>query len=175
MITIFSAPNYCGYYENKASVLIIDRGNLSLKQYEETEPPYRLPDNMDVFSWSVPFLAEKVTNMLFNLVKKSQSDLVTDDVVDLEKVLKEKTPEESNEEEKKKRQIVMRGKMTRMFSTLREESEMLLQIKNISPDGKLPRGILLQGKPAIKNGNTNSSKDMITLLMLYSVETVHFR
>ena len=136
---------------------------------------------MDVFSWSVPFLAEKVTNMLFNLVKKSQSDIVTDDVVDLEKVLKEKTPEESNEEEKKKRQIVMRGKissvakMTRMFSTLREESEMLLQIKNISPDGKLPRGILLQGKPAIKNGNTNSSKDMITLLMLSSVETVHFR
>ena len=181
VITIFSAPNYCGYYENKASVLIIDRGNLSLKQYEETEPPYRLPDNMDVFSWSVPFLAEKVTNMLFNLVKKSQSDIVTDDVVDLEKVLKEKTPEESNEEEKKKRQIVMRGKissvakMTRMFSTLREESEMLLQIKNISPDGKLPRGILLQGKPAIKNGNTNSSKDMITLLMLSSVETVHFR
>lgn len=181
VITIFSAPNYCGYYENKASVLIIDRGNLSLKQYEETEPPYRLPDNMDVFSWSVPFLAEKVTNMLFNLVKKNQSDPVTDDVVDLEKVLKEKTPEESIEEEKKKRQIVMRGKissvakMTRMFSTLREESEMLLQIKNISPDGKLPRGILLQGKPAIKNGNTNSSKDMITLLMLSSVETVHFR
>ena len=119
--------------------------------------------------------------MLFNLVKKNQSDIVTDDVVDLEKVLKEKTPEESIEEEKKKRQIVMRGKissvakMTRMFSTLREESEMLLQIKNISPDGKLPRGILLQGKPAIKNGNTNSSKDMITLLMLSSVETVHFR
>jgi serine/threonine-protein phosphatase 2B catalytic subunit len=46
-----------------------------LKQYEETEPPYRLPDNMDVFSWSVPFLAEKVTNMLFNLVKKGQEDL----------------------------------------------------------------------------------------------------
>ena len=64
VITIFSAPNYCGYYENKASVLIIDKGNLSLKQYEESETPYRLPDNMDVFTWSVPFLAEKVTNML---------------------------------------------------------------------------------------------------------------
>ena len=39
-----------------------------------------------------------------------------------------------------------------MFATLREESEMLLKIKNISPDGKLPRGLLLEGKPAIKNG-----------------------
>ena len=59
---------------------------------------------------------------------------------------------------KHKKMIVMRGKinsvakMSKMFSTLREESELLLQIKNISPDGKLPRGILLQGKPAIKNG-----------------------
>lgn len=70
VITIFSAPNYCGYYENKASVLIIDKGNLSLKQYDESEPPYRLPDNMDVFSWSIPFLSEKVVSMLYNIVKK---------------------------------------------------------------------------------------------------------
>lgn len=52
----------------------------------------------------------------------------------------------------------MRGKinsvarMSRMYTTLREESEMLLKIKNISPDGKLPRGLLIEGKPAIKNG-----------------------
>jgi hypothetical protein len=41
-----------------------------------------------------------------------------------------------------------------MYTTLREESENLLKIKNISPDGKLPRGLLLEGKPAIKNGNS---------------------
>lgn len=74
VITIFSAPNYCGYYENKASVLIIDKGNLSLKQYDESEPPYRLPDNMDVFSWSMPFLAEKVVSMLYTIVKKGCED-----------------------------------------------------------------------------------------------------
>jgi len=38
-----------------------------------------------------------------------------------------------------------------MFTTLREDSELILKIKNISPDGKLPRGLLLEGRPAIKN------------------------
>jgi serine/threonine-protein phosphatase 2B catalytic subunit len=53
--------------------------------------------------------------------------------------------------------MVMKGKiksvarMNKMFSTLREESETLLKLKNMSPDGRLPRGLLLEGKPAIKN------------------------
>ena len=38
-----------------------------------------------------------------------------------------------------------------MFAVLREESETLLKIKNMAPDGKLPRGLLLDGKPAIRN------------------------
>ena len=43
------------------------------------------------------------------------------------------------------------ARMSKMFTTLREESETLLKLKNMSPDGKLPRGLLLDGKPAIKN------------------------
>jgi hypothetical protein len=43
------------------------------------------------------------------------------------------------------------GKMNKMFTALKDESETILKIKNISPDGKLPRGMLLAGKPAIKN------------------------
>jgi serine/threonine-protein phosphatase 2B catalytic subunit len=99
---------------------------------------------MDVFSWSVPFLAEKVTNMLFNLIKRGAGDGPQEDDIDLDKVLKSEEIDD-----KKKKQLVMKGKvssvakMSKMFTTLREESEMLLQIKNISPDGKLPRGILL--------------------------------
>jgi hypothetical protein len=41
--------------------------------------------------------------------------------------------------------------MNKMFTVLKEESELILKIKNIAPDGKLPRGLLLEGKPAIKN------------------------
>jgi hypothetical protein len=36
-----------------------------------------------------------------------------------------------------------------MFATLKNESEMLLKIKNMAPDGKIPRGLLLEGRPAI--------------------------
>jgi serine/threonine-protein phosphatase 2B catalytic subunit len=49
VITIFSAPNYCGYYDNKGAILLLKDGQLTMKQFEETEHPYRLPNDMDVF------------------------------------------------------------------------------------------------------------------------------
>ena len=38
-----------------------------------------------------------------------------------------------------------------MFKNLRENSEELMIIKKLSPDGKIPRGLLLQGRPAIRD------------------------
>ena len=61
------------------------------------------------------------------------------------------------EERKKNKKLIIKGKVrtigrvSKMFQTLREESEVLLKIKNMAPDGKLPRGLLLEGKPAIRN------------------------
>ena len=69
VITILSAPNYCGSYNNKAAVLILKNNNLQLKQYQETEAPYRLPDNLNLFSWSMPFLAEKISSMLYGILR----------------------------------------------------------------------------------------------------------
>ena len=34
--------------------------------------------------------------------------------------------------------------------TYREESELILKLKGMVPDGKIPRGLLLDGRPAIK-------------------------
>ena len=52
----------------------MEEGNLSLKQYEESDVPYRLPDNMDIFTWSVPFLVEKVIGMIYQIVQKTGID-----------------------------------------------------------------------------------------------------
>ena len=61
-----------------------------------------------------------------------------------------------------KNKIKSVGRLSKMFSTLRQESEVLLKLKNMSPDGKLPRGLLLEGKPAIRNAlkQFNLAKDL---------------
>ena len=155
VITIFSAPNYCGYYDNKGSILILDEGNLQLKQYTESDPPYRLPDGLNVFSWSLPFLAEKVSSMLYTIVRKcTEMDDDDKEEVNVKQIIKDEAEEIDKKKNKMmsiKGKIQSVAKMSKMFTTLREDSELILKIKNISPDGKLPRGLLLEGKPAIKH------------------------
>jgi serine/threonine-protein phosphatase 2B catalytic subunit len=126
VITIFSAPNYCGSYKNKASVLILKNNNLQLKQYQDTEPPYHLPDGLDLFSWSLPFLAEKITSMLYSILRQcNDAELkgIEEEGEETQKVLQD---ESSKEAAKLKRKLVLKnkissvGKMAKMLSNLRE-------------------------------------------------------
>ena len=96
--------------------------------------------------------------MLLTIVKKCSSlddePGAKEDVVDIQKMIKEET---SEADAKKKRLMGIKGKIqsvakiSKMYTVLREDSELILKIKNISPDGKLPRGLLLDGKPAIRH------------------------
>ena len=43
---------------------------MSIKQYDTSDHPYHLPDQIDIFTWSMPFLAEKVVQMLHHIVSK---------------------------------------------------------------------------------------------------------
>lgn len=42
------------------------------------------------------------------------------------------------------------SRMMKIYKTLREENESIVQLKGICPDGKVPKGLLLEGKRALE-------------------------
>ena len=124
VITIFSAPNYCDVYNNKGAIIKFEvrpsrrlhpqKNTLNIQQFNYTQHPYILPNFMDIFTWSIPFVSEKVTEMLYHVLRQGEAEEVVEDkplpsmqepVVSKVQVLKNK--------------VKFVSKMMRMFKTLR--------------------------------------------------------
>ena len=37
---------------------------MNIKQYKDVDHPFHLPGSMDLFTWSIPFLLDKVADMM---------------------------------------------------------------------------------------------------------------
>lgn len=159
VITIFSAPNYCDVYKNKAACLKFDTNVLNIKQFVDSSHPYYLPNFMDVFQWSLPFVAEKVTDMLAAVLEYNVED-------DEEAAAAEKSEEIVHAKKGQlKKKVLAVTKLLRMYKVLRIESENIVKLKGMTPNHKVPFGLLGAGQDAIdaavKNFSGAKNADMI--------------
>ncbi|KAI7860898.1 Metallo-dependent phosphatase-like protein [Circinella umbellata] len=166
LMTIFSAPNYIDVYNNKAAVLRYDKNVLNIRQFNSSPHPYWLPNFMNVFDWSLPFVGEKITSMLLAILN----------ICTQEELNSEQHPQErvgviepsgssttyrrpSPDSEQHRRHIIQNkiraiGRISRAYSVLREHSEMVTELKNLSSTGRLPTGTLMLGSEGIRHAIT---------------------
>ncbi|KAK5627410.1 hypothetical protein RRF57_003125 [Xylaria bambusicola] len=162
VMTIFSAPNYLDVYNNKAAVLKYENNVMNIRQFNCTPHPYWLPNFMDVFTWSLPFVGEKITDMLIAILSTcSEEELRQPDTPSTttgphSPPLASPAADASLEARKRavKNKILAIGRMSRVFNVLREESERVTELKTVS-GGRLPAGTLMLGAEGIKNAITS--------------------
>ncbi len=169
IITIFSAPNYCDSYNNKGAVIKFENNALNIQQFHYSPHPYYLPNFMNIFSWSMPFVAEKTTEIIFNILNKKALQEDDDDEEDNNEEIDEKVADvvkNSKLAKLKKNKGIMKNKlqfvskMLKMQVLLREESENVIKIKEMN-NNKLPQGILLEGKKALDAFTVAKDNDSI--------------
>lgn len=79
VVTIFSAPNYCDFYQNTAAFMNIlyddinETAQIDFIQFEYVEHPFWLPNLQDGIEYTFPFLVEKISSICKYLV--SDKDL----------------------------------------------------------------------------------------------------
>lgn len=188
VITIFSAPNYCDVYNNKGAVLKFENNTLNIQQFNFSPHPYHLPNFMDIFTWSIPFVSEKVTEMLYAILNPAVEDMEEDDAdvddvelpIEVNRMMRKSlclTSDEANDlqgmlrnnkvspvsqrtsssQMSKERADALRkkvhsvGRLMRVFKTLRQENELVVQLKGCTPGHRIPVGLLVQGKEGLAN------------------------
>ncbi|KAG9245445.1 serine/threonine protein phosphatase 2B catalytic subunit [Calycina marina] len=163
VMTIFSAPNYLDVYNNKAAVLKYENNVMNIRQFNCTPHPYWLPNFMDVFTWSLPFVGEKITDMLIAILSTCSEDELKEEGTPSTispglvspPIINNMDPESTEYKRRNiKNKILAIGRLSRVFQVLREESERVTELKTAS-GGRLPAGTLMLGAEGIKNAINN--------------------
>ncbi|KAJ7263018.1 Metallo-dependent phosphatase-like protein [Mycena rebaudengoi] len=134
VITIFSAPNYLDVYHNRGAILKYANKNVTIRQYNASPHPYWLPNFQNAFTWSLPFVGAKITEMLLAILSicseeelgDTDSDSGEEDADGDAKMraLGMSTPAEiARRRQEIKSKIIAVGRMQRVFQLLREEAE----------------------------------------------------
>ena len=119
---------------------------------------------MDVFTWSLPFVGEKITDMLIAILNTCSKEELEEDTPlssgphspPLINTSTAGMDPDSTEFKRRaiKNKILAIGRLSRVFQVLREESERVTELKTAS-GGRLPAGTLMLGSEGIKAAISN--------------------
>jgi len=134
VITLFSAPNYLDVHGNKGAVLRYENNVFNIRQFNHSPHPYYLPGFMNVFNWSLPFVAEKVAELLlavFNLVD--------------DKIAEKEEEEMLLKREMLRRKVVTVSRLLSLYQKTRIDREVMVMAGQFSPNGStLPSTLTVQ-------------------------------
>lgn len=145
VICIFSAPNYCDAYNNKGAIIRFQNNLMNIRQFNYSPHPYYLPNFMNAFNWSLPFVVEKVMDIfqtILNLCDPAE-DAQEEEVEPVDN----NAPLDKERAQAIKLKIRTVGRLCRMYTTLREEHESIVMLKGLA-GGQIPQGLLQQGNYA---------------------------
>ncbi|KAG5476552.1 hypothetical protein LSCM1_04267 [Leishmania martiniquensis] len=134
VMCIFSAPNYCDTYDNRAAIVMLNRNIMNIRQFNSSPHPYYLPNFMNAFTWSLPFVEEKLLDICTNLLHfiDLHEDELLEDRAETVTALATTVPAQGastesgsggtsvQQSEAIRQKIVAMGKVSRMFRALRE-------------------------------------------------------
>ena len=85
---------------------------------------------------------EKIVEICHSISVKSQTENASSEE-------EQKSPVKKNMKKSLKAKIDALFKMKKMLCTLRDENELIYQLKAMCPDSKIPKGLLLEGRDKI--------------------------
>jgi len=162
VITMFSAPNYCDTYKNNGAILKVADGLLNIRQFTWEPHPYMLPHFMNVFDWSLPFVSEKVLDILVKVLQMTWEE-DGDRPSEVSSPAGKKKPAAKPSRHPRlgagylderggvlKKKVLALTKVLKIYKTLRKHNEALTQLKQLTPSHVLPVGLLRSGSIEIK-------------------------
>lgn len=95
----------------------------------------------------MPFLIEKVLEMLYHIIKPRPGENFSyQNSEHLNKLY-----EESEKANRMKSKLKAVAKLMQMYREMREDKEEIIRFQGLCPDNKIPRGLLIGGTRAIKD------------------------